>query len=383
MTNPFDKNTSINQVSTIYAKSSAQEDYVQKYDTEDFNEVQNQIVTRMKNSPEVQQIADSIQVADPQAILLYGQDAAEGISRFADRILSETSKDTSQQSSAMLKELASIMKSFNPEDFKEEEPKGRFAKLFNSANKRLEKLKNKYKTMDSDIQTIQTEVKKFEVEIQKANENMAELYDLNVEYYEQLTKYIVAGEMIRDRALNEWIPELEAKATATQDARDMQTLNEAKDFASMIDQRVEDLQMAQLVSSQTAPQIKMIQNGNYQLMRKINSAFVITLPVFKIGLTEAITLQRQQIQAKSLEELDKTTNEMLVRNANNIAQNSVNIARLAGSPSIKMETLQTTFDTIMKGIEDTMVIQEENTRNRIENRKKIEQYQQQLQKKNF
>ena len=115
--------------------------------------------------------------------------------------------------------------------------------------------------------------------------------------------------------------------------------------------------------------------GNNHLIGKINSAFVTTIPIFKQGLIHAVTMQRQKLVSDSMAELDKRTNEMLVRNAENVRQNSVNIARQAGSPSIKIETIETTWRTIMAGIEETKQIQAETVRNREEGRKRIEQLQ--------
>jgi uncharacterized protein YaaN involved in tellurite resistance len=138
--------------------------------------------------------------------------------------------------------------------------------------------------------------------------------------------------------------------------------------------------MAKMVSLQTAPQIKLIQRGNYNLLRKIGSAFVITLPVFKSGLIQAIAIKRQKIQADAMRALDEKTNEMLLRNAENIAAQSVDIARLTSGSSIKIETLEKTFETIMRGIEETRQIEIENKQSREESRKKLLELQNKLEK---
>ncbi len=109
----------------------------------------------------------------------------------------------------------------------------------------------------------------------------------------------------------------------------------------LLEQRRYDLEMAQQVSFQSAPQIRLMQQGNNHLIGKINSAFVTTIPIFKQGIIHAVTLKRQKLVSDSMTELDKRTNEMLVKNAENIRQNSVNIARSAGQPSIKIETIET------------------------------------------
>lgn len=351
---------------------------------EKFNNSQYEIAERLANSPEVAKIIKEIDVGNPESVLTFGQGAANEISKFSDKILQETSKNTVEESGKMLKDLANIMKQFDPQDFADEEKKkGILGKLFGKVNNSIEKILNKYKTMDGDIQNVYVQIKQYEDEIKKANGTMETMYDKNIEYYEELEKYIYAGNQIKEQTLTQWIPQLEEKARQTNDPRDLQTLNDARDFYELMDQRIQDLEMAKMVSIQTAPQIKMIQKGNHNLMRKINSAFVVTLPTFKIGLTQAITMKRQRIQADALKALDDTTNEMLLRNAQNISQNSIDITRLAGDTSVKIETLQQTFDTIMRGIEETMAIQEENTRKREENRTQLIELQKQLKEKNF
>ena len=127
----------------------------------------------------------------------------------------------------------------------------------------------------------------------------------------------------------------------------------------MLSQRVYDLQVAENVAMQTCPMIQTMQMSNFNLMRKINSSFIITLPIFKQCLVQAIQLKRQEIQAKSIKQLDEKTNELLLRNAQNTAQQSVNIAKMAGGSSIQIETLKTTYETIKNGIEETKKINEE------------------------
>ena len=123
---------------------------------------------------------------------------------------------------------------------------------------------------------------------------------------------------------------------------------------------------------QSIPMIKTMEFSNYNLVRKINSAFIVTLPVFKQALAQAILLKRQKIQAEAMSELDKKTNEMLIKNAQNSVEVSKNTARLASGSSIQIETLETTWRTITSGIDETQRIQEESRRKRIDDQKRLE-----------
>ena len=180
------------------------------------------------------------------------------------------------------------------------------------------------------------------------------LHFINVKYFEKLEQYIAAGEMALD--------EIETIKTRFQNDQTMnpqevqikvQQLDIAKD---MLSQRIYDLQIAENVAMQTCPMIQTMQMSNFNLLRKINSSFIITLPIFKQCLVQAIQLKRQEIQAKSIQQLDEKTNELLIRNAQNTATQSVNIAKMAGGSSIKIETLQETYETIKNGIQETKQI---------------------------
>ena len=170
------------------------------------------------------------------------------------------------------------------------------------------------------------------------------------------------------------LPQVEAKAIAGDQLAGMQ-LDSLRNAIELLDQRVYDLEMAKMVALQTAPQIRLLQRGNTKLIGKINSAFVTTIPIFKNGLIQAVAAKRQKLVADSMSELDRRTNEMLVKNAQNISQQSVDIARLAGSPSIKIETIEESWNIIIKGMQETKSIEEENKRLREEGTKKLEELQ--------
>lgn len=141
---------------------------------------------------------------------------------------------------------------------------------------------------------------------------------------------------------------------------------------NMLEQRTQDLRIAETVAMQSIPMIKTMEFSNMNLVRKINSTFIVTLPVFKQALAQAIMLKRQRIQAESMAALDAKTNEMLIKNARNAAEQSKITARLAGENSIKAETLETTWRTIVNGIGETKLIQEEARKQRMDDQKRLE-----------
>ncbi len=140
----------------------------------------------------------------------------------------------------------------------------------------------------------------------------------------------------------------------------------------MLEQRTQDLRTAESVAMQSIPMIKTMEFSNMNLVRKINSAFIVTLPVFKQALAQAIMLKRQRIQADAMAALDEKTNEMLIKNAKNTVEQSKMTARLASGSSIKIETLETTWRTIVNGIDETRQIQENSRKKRIEDQARLE-----------
>lgn len=141
----------------------------------------------------------------------------------------------------------------------------------------------------------------------------------------------------------------------------------------MLEQRTQDLRTAENVAMQSIPMIKTMEFSNMNLVRKINSAFIITLPVFKQALAQAIMLKRQRIQAEAMSALDEKTNEMLIKNARNTVEQSKMTARMASGSSIKIETLETTWRTIVNGIEETKQIQQNARQKRVEDQARLEQ----------
>ncbi|QCR32638.1 toxic anion resistance protein [Lysinibacillus sp. SGAir0095] len=327
----------------------------------------------LREEPQVQALAEKIDVKNQIAVLEFGKETATAISKFSDKMLASIKTSKLEKSSELINNLNKIMDRFDPQDFKEEKKGGFLKRLFNKGKEQLEKILSKYDTMNKEIDVIYNEIQKYELEMKRNTVELEQMYDQNLNYFQSLSEHVAAIE-VKLHKLQPLIPQLEQRANEG-DQQAIMELETLRRNMELLEQRRYDLEMAQQVSFQAAPQIRMIQQGNNHLIGKINSAFVTTIPIFKQGLIHAVTIQRQKLVADSMNELDKRTNEMLIRNAENIRQNSIDIARSAGNPSIKIETIETTWQTIMSGIEETKQIQAETVRNREEGRKRIEQLQ--------
>ena len=291
------------------------------------------------------------------------------LSKCSDVILNSMNMSQLDDSSAMLTTLAKIMDKFDIEEIKDNP--GLFGKLFGNLRRQLDKILAKYHTMGDEVDKIYVQLKQYESEIKQSNRKLEDMFQANVGYYHELVKYILAGEQ-GCRELEEYIAQRRAEMESTGDASiqfDLTTLEQA---LMMLEQRTQDLRTAESVAMQSIPMIKTMQFSNMNLVRKINSAFIITLPVFKQALTQAIMLKRQRIQAEAMSALDAKTNEMLIRNAQNTAEQSKMTARLASGSSIKIETLEKTWQTIVKGIDETRQIQENARKQRVDDQKRLE-----------
>ena len=339
---------------------------VEQYDIVADRQAMNQELT---NSREVDALASQIEISNLDTIVTFGAHAAEEISKASDVVLNSMNMSQLDGSSEMLVTLGKIMEKFDIDEIRENPTL--FGKLFGGLRKQLDKILAKYHTMGEEVDKIYVQLKQYEAEIKQSNRKLQQMFDANVSYYHELVKYILAGEQ-GCREIEEYMAQRQADMEATGDQSiqfELQTLQQA---LMMLEQRTQDLRIAENVAMQSVPMIKTMQFSNMNLVRKINSAFIITLPVFKQALAQAIMLKRQRIQAEAMSALDEKTNEMLLKNARNTAEQAVATTRLASSSSIKIETLEASWNTIVKGIEETRQIQETAKRQRTEDQVRLE-----------
>ena len=321
------------------------------------------------NSEEVDQIVSTIEVYNMDTIVSFGAKVAEEISKASDVVLNSMNMSQLDETSEMLKSLAKIMDQFDINEIKDNP--GLFGKLFGNFKKQLDKILAKYHTMGEEVDKIYVQLKGYESEIKQSNKKLDTMFKTNVDYYHELVKYILAGEQAC-KEIEAYIAQRQQDMENTGDQSIQFELTSLNQALMMLEQRTQDLRTAENVAMQSIPMIKTMEFSNYNLVRKINSAFIVTLPVFKQALAQAILLKRQKIQAESIAELDKKTNEMLLKNAQNTVDVSKMTAKMASGSSIQIETLEKTWATITNGIEETRRIQEDARKKRQEDQVRLE-----------
>ncbi len=331
--------------------------------------VRQEMTAQLVNSPEIDALTSQISLDDINTIVKFGAEAADQIAKASDVVLRNADLSQLDDSSVMLTTLSKIMSVFDVDELKDKP--GFFDKLFVNERKRIEKILRKYNTMGDEVDKIYVQLRQYESEINQTNKKLAEMFEANVNYYHQLVKYIVAAEQGCNE-IQAYIDKRKSDLEATGDSSIQFEIQSCEQALAMLEQRTHDLRTAESVAMQSVPMIKTMEFSNLNLIRKIDSAFIITLPVFKQALAQAIMLKRQKIQADALSALDQKTNELLIRNAQNTVEQSKLIAQMSAGSSIKTETLETTWQTIMNGIEETKRIQEEAKKQRAEAKVKLE-----------
>lgn len=323
----------------------------------------------LAHSPEVEELTATIDVNDLNTIVTFGAQSAEEISKASDLVLRSMNMAQIDETSKLLNTLAKIMDQFDINEIKDNP--SLFGKLFGNMRKQLDKILAKYHTMGDEVDKIYVQLKQYESEITQSNRKLETMFQSNVNYYHELVKYIVAGEQ-GCQEIQDYMDQLQQQMAETGDQSiqfELLTLQQAK---TMLEQRTQDLRTAEMVAMQSVPMLKTMEFSNMNLVRKINSAFIITLPVFKQALAQAIMLKRQRIQAEAMSALDEKTNELLIKNAKNTVEQAKITTRLASGSSIRADTLETTWRTIVDGIEETRKIQENAQRQRLEDQAKLE-----------
>lgn len=347
------------------------------------NSTKNNIITlrdslreRIIQSGEAKQISDEMSIANMTTIIEFGKPVSEQMSSVADEVLKRSKNELLDEATNLMRSIGKIMEKVDIgeiTDIDVNKNKGFLSRITNSAQKKLDQLRAKYDNIGNDIEKICVTLRVYEDQIKRANADIQKLYDNGVITYQNLVKYTVAGEYALDE-VNSYIQKVEQGEIVTDGELTLNNLMYAK---QLLEQRVQDFRLAESVALQSLPMLKALEFGNLNLARKINSAFVITLPVFKNAIAQAMFIKQQQLQAKSLEALDKATNDMLLKNSQNVANNMRMTATLGGKSSIDMETLESSWRNIIDGINDTRNIQAELSKQREADKQKLEQLSQQ------
>ncbi|WP_250278125.1 toxic anion resistance protein [[Clostridium] colinum] len=328
---------------------------------------------QLKQLPQVISLSNSIDFKNPTEISKYGFEPSQNLSKINDIILEDIKKVKTEEVGEMLVKLTNIMKSFDLQEIKNynfKEKKTFLDKIKEKFNSVKEDIYEKYNSLSKQIEGVGTLLNKYSSDIATSNKMLQAQFEATREYMGELEYYIVAGEMALQRIEEEKIKLATDINISSQDRIALESqLNLAQDLLS---QRILDLSVSQNVAMQIIPMINMMITTNSNLNIKIDSAFITTLPIFKVSIINAITLRRQAIQNQAISQAEDFTKQLFEKTVQQTVDNTKNVKKSVSSPVISIETLEKTYNTILTGINEVKQIDEQNKEERMQNIKKLE-----------
>lgn len=320
---------------------------------------------QIKLSPEeerlVEEFSSKIDISNSQAVLTYGVGSQKKIAEFSENALERVKTKDLGEIGDMLAGVVGEIRSLEIE----EEDKGFFG-LFKKSGNKLANMKAKYDKVEVNVNNISKALEDHQVTLMKDVLMLDKMYELNMNYYKELSMYIMAGKKRLERANNIELPELIKKADESGLPEDTQ---KAKDFSQMInrfEKKIHDLELTKTVSLQMAPQIRLIQNNDSMMSDKIQSTIVNTIPLWKNQMVIAIGLKHSTDAAKAQKAVSDMTNELLKKNAESLKAATIETAKESERGIIDIETLKSTNKTLISTFDEVIKIQDEGRKKRKE-----------------
>ena len=320
-------------------------------------------------SPKEQQQVDAfvkqIDLANSQMVLQYGA-SSQKIADFSETALSKVlTKDLGEIGN----DLASVVTELKSID-EEEEDKSLFG-LFKKNVNRLANMKVKYAKAEVNVNRICKVLEGHQIQLLKDAAMLDQMYELNQNYYKELSMYILAGKQKLEEVRTEELPKLLQKAQESGLAEDTQKAQDLAELCNRFEKKIYDLELTRTVSMQMAPQIRMIQNNDTVMSEKIQSTLVNTIPLWKSQMVLAIGVEHSAQAAKAQREVTDMTNTLLKKNAAALKMATIETARESERGIVDIETLKQTNETLISTLDEVMQIQEDGRIRRREAEKEL------------
>lgn len=323
----------------------------------------------------VDQFAEKINLSDSNLILQYGAGAQKKIADFSETTLNSVKSKDLGEIGDMLSNMVTELKSFD-----EEETKG-FLGIFKKGSNKLTAMKAKYDKAETNVEKISSALESHQVQLMKDVAVLDKMYELNKNYFKELSMYILAGKKKLNEVETKEIPELKRKAQESGLQEDAQALNDLVALANRFDKKLHDLELTRTVSLQMAPQIRMIQNNDTIMAEKIQSTIVNTIPLWKSQMILALGVTHSGEAAKAQREVTDMTNALLKKNAETLKMATIETAKESERGIVDMETLKHTNESLISTLDEVMRIQNEGRAKRREAEKELGKIEQDLKEK--
>ena len=316
---------------------------------------------------QVQEFSKTIDLTNPDHVMLYGADAQKKISGFADTVLSNVKTGDTGEVGDMLTKLVTELKGFNAAG---EKPKG-LRGLFFGAKQQISTIQAKYEDVSKNVEGIAGNLEEHQVQLLKDVAMFNKLYDMNLAYFHELTMYIVAGEQRLKEVRENDLVKLQEIAAKSGDAMDAQKANDLAAQCDRFEKKLHDLKLTRQISMQMAPQIRLLQNNNSLLVERIQSTLVNTLPLWKNQMVLALGLHHSQQAMQAQRAVTNMTNDLLRKNAETLKMGTIETAKESERGIIDMETLLATNQSLIDTINEVSRIQAEGRQKRAEAEKTL------------
>lgn len=303
----------------------------------------------------VKEFSSKIDIRNAEQIMNYGSAAQKNISEFSSAALGNVKTKDMDEIGKEISDLVVELRGFN---FDEKESKGLLG-LFKKARQSIESLKAQYEKAEVNVNKIVEQLENHEIVLLKDIALMDTMYEKNLQYYRELTMYIIAGKLRVKELLEVELPKYQAKAKETGLAEDAQEANDFANLISRFEKKIHDLELTRIVSIQMSPQIRMIQSNDTVMAEKIRSSIVNTIPLWKSQMVLALTMQHSHNAMHAQREVTDVTNMLLEKNAEKLRQGSVEIAKESERSIIDIETLRKANEELIATLEDVKKIQQE------------------------
>lgn len=315
----------------------------------------------------IDKINQDITIDDSTSVLQYGMEAQTKIAKFSDNVLEGVKNKSTGEVGDILTDLVAEIKSF---DSNVTESNNKFLNFFRGTKKQLIKLIAKYNTIENNIDKIEENLENHRIQMLKDIIIFDEMYEKNLEYFKDISLYIIAGDK-KIEELNAQLKELKEKAIQTKEQLDAQKVNDMENMINRFEKKIHDLKMTRIISIQMAPQIRLLQNNEAELTEKIQSSLTNTIPLWKNQIVLALGISNSKQALDAQHALSNATNELLQKNSELLKQGSIEIAQESERAIIDIQTLNKTNQNILETLDQVIKIHSDGRQKRLEAEKEL------------
>ena len=307
----------------------------------------------------VNEFAAKIDIENTNQILQYGAGTQKKMADFSDTALENVKMQDLGEIGDLITNVVGELRDFDAQD-----DGGRFFGFFKKQSSKIENLKNKYDKAEVSIEKITDSLQQHQVRLMKDSAMLDKMYEQNLNYFKELTMYILAGKKKLEETSNGKLAELKNKAMMSGLSEDAQAARDLDEKCNRFEKKLHDLELTRMIAMQTAPQIRLIQNNDTVMVEKIQTTIVNTIPLWKSQMVLALGIAHSAEAAQAQRQVTDITNELLRKNAEMLHTATVETAKESERGIVDLETLQKTNADLIQTLDDVMRIQMEGRQKR-------------------